>query len=357
MADQEVILITGSNGRVGRSVIKRFEGKYRLVGFDLVAPKQKFHNYEYVFVDLTSDDAIKRGLNYFREKYGSKIASTIHLAKYYNYKSNDYAFYEKVNVEGTERILKALESFQVEQLIFFSTQMVYAPCELGRVINESSLKQPRWSYPRSKMEGEKLIHERCRIQSKVILQAAGCYDEDCHSIPMAHQIQRIYEGDMTGRLFPGCLNHGRAYVHLSDIAEVIWLAVEKRKQLSGEVDLIIGEENTLSYDEMQRIVSRLISGREIVTHSVPKCLAKLGLWLREHLPWVSDSFMKSWMVDIVDDHYALDTTKARIVLGWEAKHSIEDVLPKIVENLKRDPLTWYKRNGLVIPKKLKKQLH
>ena len=43
------------------------------------------------------------------------------------------------------------------------------------------------------------------------------------------------------------------------------------------------------------------------------------------------------MVDIADDHYAVDITRARKLLGWEPQHSLRDTLPKIITALKADP--------------------
>src|SRR3546814_11352706 len=52
------------------------------------------------------------------------------------------------------------------------------------------------------------------------------------------------------------------------------------------------------------------------------------------------------MVDISDDHYELDISRARSLLGWEPKHSLRDTLPRMVEALKADPFGWYRANKL-----------
>ena len=60
-------------------------------------------------------------------------------------------------------------------------------------------------------------------------------------------------------------------------------------------------------------------------------------------------FIKPWMIDLADDHYALDITKARNVLGWEPKQSLRRTLPKMVAALKSDPVKWYRQNKLEPP--------
>jgi hypothetical protein len=55
------------------------------------------------------------------------------------------------------------------------------------------------------------------------------------------------------------------------------------------------------------------------------------------------------MVDMADDHYALDISRARELLDWQPKRSIRATLPKIVQALKDDPLAWYRDNGITPP--------
>jgi len=55
------------------------------------------------------------------------------------------------------------------------------------------------------------------------------------------------------------------------------------------------------------------------------------------------------MIDLADDHFALDITRARTLLGWEPKRSLRDTLPKMIDALKADPLTWYREHKLEVP--------
>jgi dTDP-D-glucose 4,6-dehydratase len=55
------------------------------------------------------------------------------------------------------------------------------------------------------------------------------------------------------------------------------------------------------------------------------------------------------MVDLADDHYALDISRAQNVLGWQPTHSLRDALPKMVGALKTDREKFYKQNKLGEP--------
>ena len=184
----------------------------------------------------------------------------------------------------------------------------------------------------------------------VIMRIAGVYDDFCNSIPLSNQLQRIYEKQLESHVFPGDITHGSSFVHLDDLVEALWKAVEKRKELPAESVFLIGEPVTYSYDFLQKDMGKLLWGKEWKTWKIPKIIAKIGAWLQDKLPFMPESFIKPWMIDIADDHYELDISHAKSVLRWEPKHTVTDTIPKWVEEIKRDPLTWYDKNKLRRPK-------
>lgn len=348
MAEREVVLITGCSGRIGFKACERFSAAYEVVGFDVILAG-KLPDVEFMLVDIASDVSVEEGLRQVKEKYGNKIASVIHLAAYYNFEGGSYENYERITVQGTHRLLKGLQNFQVDQFIFSSTMLVHAPCQVGQRINEDWPVETKWAYPRSKVETEELIRKEHGNIPYLVLRIAGVYDDHCHSIPLSRQIQRIYENQFEGRLFSGDLTHGAAFIHMDDLIEALWVAVQKRKTLPHELVLLIGEEETLSYDDLQKEMAKLIHGKDWKTWRVPKPLAKLGAWSQEHIPFLPKSFIKPWMIDIADDHYALDTARAKQYLGWQASHSLRTTLPIMIRELKNDPRSWYDENKLHLP--------
>lgn len=68
-----------------------------------------------------------------------------------------------------------------------------------------------------------------------------------------------------------------------------------------------------------------------------------------------DPFIKPWMIDRADDHYELDISRARNLLGWEPKHRLPDRLPIIIQKLKENPVKWYKENKLEVPSWLEEE--
>jgi nucleoside-diphosphate-sugar epimerase len=349
--NKSTIIVTGSSGMIGAPLSTMLADTYNTVGFDRAGPPYPPIEVECVSVDLTAEDRIRRALERVRYAYGPRLASVIHLAAYYDFSGEPSPLYDDITVRGTERLLRALHEmqFEVEQFIFSSTMLLHAPSRPGERISEDSPIEPKWDYPRSKAETEQVIRaERGAIPS-VMLRIAGVYDDECHSIPLAHQIQRIYERRLTGRVYPGDVSRGQAYVHLDDTLNAIRLAVEKRRQLAPDTTLLIGEPETLSYDELQRALAWLIHGEEWETHQIPKSIAKTGAWMLDNVPLLEEPFIKPWMVDLADDDYSLDIGRARATLGWEPKHSLGDTLPKMVAALKRDPAAWYHSHDLPLP--------
>lgn len=350
------ILVTGSCGRIGAAVVKRLGQDYRMVGFELLKAFYASASEELVPCDLSSEESVHQAFTHIRNFYGNHLSAVIHLAAYYSFSEEHLELYDKITVEGTRRLLRYLQGFEVDQFIFSSTMLVHAPCEIGQKINEEWPLQPKWAYPRSKVKTERVIHEERGKIPTVILRIAGVYDDECHSIPLANEIQRIYEGRFEAHLFAGDTSHGNSFMHMNDLVEAIAKAVFLRKQLPDELTLLLGEPKVLSYDYLQRRISLLLFNKELKTYSLPKSIAKLGSWVENHTPFVEHPFIKPWMIDVADDHHDLDISKAKSILNWEPKSSLEETLPKMINSLNNDPVAWYHKNGLHMSEHMKKKI-
>ena len=355
-----IILVTGSNGSIGTAVMRRFAGRFDgVVGFDRKAPTPAPEGCVAIAVDITSDDAVRDGLSIVRDHHGTHIASVIHLAAYYDFFGAPSTKYDEITVQGTGRLLRALhaQQFQVEQFVFSSTMLVHKPAEPGEFITEDWPIEPTWAYPESKVRTEQLIRaERAEIPA-VLLRIAGVYDDGCHSIPLAHQIQRINEGDLTSRVYSGSTAHGQSFMHMDDLVDAIVRVVDRRATLPPEIPILLGEPEPLSYDELQHTIARLIRGHSRETVEIPGALApvaKMGAWVLDHVPG-QESFIKPWMIDRANDHYALDITRARTLLDWQPTRSLRETLPKMIASLMADPVAWYRENKLELPKELAKE--
>jgi nucleoside-diphosphate-sugar epimerase len=355
MGERGKIIITGSSGLIGAALAKRLAGKYDVIGFDVKQPPGD-SPVDFYQVDITSDASVRDSLEKMRRQHGDRLASVVHLAAYYDFSGDPSPLYEDITVKGTARLLQMLRGMQVEQFVFSSTMLVHAPTEPGRPINEDSPLEAKWEYPESKIKTERLLLDNHADVPLVILRIAGVYDETGHSIPIAHQIRRIYERELTSRVYPGDTSRGQSFLHLDDLVDAIWRVVERRKELPSELTLLIGEPETISYERLQHTLGELIHGDEQwSTREIPKPIAKAGAWIQDKAPLGGDPFIKPWMIDLADDHYQLDISRAREHLGWEPRHRLLDTLSKMVGVLKQDPVRWYRENKMEVPSDLQKK--
>ncbi len=344
--ERDCILVTGSSGRIGAAFIGRHEKRFTEFAFDREGPPHPPRSADHVIAcDVGSDESVKEALEETRRLGGGRIAAVLHLAAYYDFSGKPSPLYERVTVEGTRRLLRGLQDFEVGLFLFTSTMLVHAPVEPGRLIRESDPLDPSWDYPRSKVATEAVLREERGRIPVLSLRVAGVYDDVCHSIPLAHHIQRIYERNLTGFLFPGDPERGQSFLHMDDLVEAMYLAVLRRAELPPESAVLLGESDVMSFAELQRDLGLLLHGKPWPFVRVPKAFARLGARLQELTPGL-DPFIRPWMIGHADDHYALDLARAKELLGWRPKRSLRETLPVMVAALKADPAKWYEENGL-----------
>lgn len=355
LQNRPIVLITGASGNLGRSVAAVLARDYLLVGFDVRSDDGEF---TVLACDFTADDAVRSALQKFRDTFGSHIASVIHLAAYFDFSGEDDPRYQSVNVEGTRRLLRSLQDFEVEQFVYASTMLVHAPCQPGERIDEHQPVDPRWAYPRSKAAAETVVREERGRISVTVLRLAGVYDEQTTVPTMAHQMARIYERDVQSYFYSGSTLIGQSMLHREDMLDAFRRTVDRRATLPAQAEILVGEADAMGYGALQDELGALMHGQdEWTTVRLPKPVAAVGAWLQAKLePVIPDAvdggeapFIKPFMVAMADDHYALDIRRARELLGWEPRHRLADWLQRMVEVLKKDPAAWYERNGITPP--------
>lgn len=356
-----LVLITGAAGNLGRGLAQSLSDQYRIVGLDRKGSKDlDFPLYE---IDLSSDESVAAALAQVRREHGGSLAAVIHLVAYFDATGKDSPLYRSVNVDGTVRLLKTLQSgFHVDRFVYASTMLVHAPGKPGDLIDETQPFGPQYVYPQSKLEAEEAIRREHGAMPYAILRLAGVYDEQTVVPTLAQQISRIYERDFESYFYSASNQVGQSMLHREDLHEAVRLTLQRRNELPPEVELLIGETEAPGYDALQDEIGKLVHGvQDWPTLRVPKPVAKAGTWVRATLePLVPDAldqgekpFIKPYMIAMSDAHYALDTARAEQLLGWRPRHRLRRSLPAIIEGLKRDPLGWYRAHGMTPPQTLR----
>ncbi len=225
------------------------------------------------------------------------------------------------------------------------------PAEPGKTLNETSPVQAEWKYPESKLAAEQVIREEHGEIPAVVLRIAGVYDEDCHSLPIAQQIRRIYEKQFDSRFFPGNAEHGQSYLHLDDLSECVAQTIEHRDRLTAYETFLIGEEDVMSYEQLQHGIGEALHGEEWPTIRIPKVVAKAGAWVQDKMASGKDDepFIRPWMVDLADQNYPVCAKRALDRLDWVPQHTLRGTLDTMLRRLQQNPRRWYDLNDLPLP--------
>ncbi len=354
-SSRDLVLITGSNGLIGTRLQEALVPDYEVFGLDVEEASGTPDGAHWLECDLTSDASVREALAKVRSEFGPRLASVVHLAAYADFSGEPSPLYRKLTVEGSRRLMQALQELDVEQFVFSSSLLVMQPVtEESEPLTETSPTRGEWAYPQSKIEAEKALQATHGDIPLVILRIAGVYDHECHSLPIGQQIRRIYEKQFESFLFPGNTSHGQPFIHLDDLTACLRAVISRRKKLGAEETFLIAEPTTMSYGALQDRIGELVHSREWPTLRIPKAAARAGAWLQQKLPGV-DPFIKPWMIELADDHYPVEITRARERLEWTPKHFLSDVLPSMVAELKRNPVEWYEKNKLPLPKALQRE--
>ena len=357
-----LIVVTGSSGLIGKRLIKTLTSDYRVVGLDIAAPDT--NDCSHIECDLTDDESVQQAVRKIEQDHGERIASVVHLAAYYDFSGEPSPLYDELTVEGTKRLLRSVKdstadapgagSLKVEQFIFSSSLLVMKPSEDGHPITASSPVEAEWDYPQSKLRAEEVITNEGRGMNTVILRIAGVYDEQCHSIPLAQQMARIHEKQMESYLFPGDKTNGQSFIHLDDVVDCIQATIGRRSELAKQEVFVIGEEDVMTYEELQESLGELLHGKEWPTIRIPATVAKVGAWAKDKMATSEEDspFIKPWMIDLADQNYPVNIHRARELLGWAPQHTLRQTLPAMVRCLQEDPRRWYEINGLPLPDRL-----
>lgn len=354
--DKPIVVITGATGNLGRTLCEVLKRDYRLVGID--RDEDPDAPCDVIEADLTSDASMELAFRKLKESHGTKIASVIHLAAYFDFSGEHSPLYDEVNVEGTRRVLRGLQDFEVGQFVYSGTMLVHEPGQVGESISEETPEDPKWAYPTSKARTEEVIREEARDIPFVLLHLAGLYDDRTAVPTLSQQIARIYERGLKSHMYSGDTGTGQAFIHAEDLQDAVRRVVDRRETLPDDCTILLGEEQAVSYQALQDRIGKLIHGEDRwFTFTVPQQVAKAGAWLETRAePVVPDAydegetpFIKPFMIDMASDHYALDLGRAHELLDWEPKHRIEEDIETIVANLKQDPAGWYHANGITPP--------
>lgn len=317
------VVVTGASGNVGTSLLRALaaDGEVEeIVGLARRRPVHSFPKTEWRSADVARDDLVSlfRGAD-----------CVVHLA-WAIQPSHDLAALRRTNVDGSERVFRAVADAGVPALVYASSVGAYSPGPKDRAVDESwpTDGTPTSFYARHKAEVEALL-DRFQLEQAetrvVRLRPALIFKRG------SGEEQRRY---FLGPLFPRVLARRGALtvvpdipglrfqaVHTQDVAEAYRLAV------AGDAR---GAFNVAAEPVLDAPLLADALGARVVP--VPVAVARQAVaasWRLRLQPTPPGWLDMGLGVPI------MDTSRARDELGWDPRHSsveaIRDVLTGIAE--------------------------
>ena len=281
------VLVTGSAGRVGRTIYITLMNFYDAVGIDTTPCSTA----DYVG-DIRDSKLIAQALE--------GIDVVIHCAALHapHVSLSSEEEFKSINVNATEQL--ALQSIKsgVKHFIFTSTTALYGyastPQGVAGWVNEQVTPQPKSIYHQSKIAAEKALQDIANLFNfpVTVLQMSRCFPEPADLMA-------------TYRLTRG--------VDARDVATAHLQALKKR--LIGFNRFIISGATPFTYSDCQKLYS------------------KPGIIIKEKCPNLAAAFeQRGWSFPSMIDR-VYDSSAAQQQLDWTPKYGFESVLDMLDNNI------------------------
>jgi nucleoside-diphosphate-sugar epimerase len=250
-------------------------------------------------------------------------------------KTHKSSEYYTVNQAGTASLFRALAGLaEAPRVVHVSSLAAAGPSSPGRPRREDDPPRPVSPYGISKLRGElEALGFKDRVPLAVLRIGAlyGPRDEDFLDL-----FRWVRRGVLP--LF-GRRKKSLSLLHVRDAVRAILLAAGTGAP-SGEI-FNIADAGLATWDEMGETAARIL-GRKVVRVRIPDWAAFLGCAAADgvgRLRGRATTLNLGKYEDMKPDNWTADVRKARELLGFESRISLEEGL--------RETLDWYARNGLL----------
>ena len=285
------ILVTGANGFIGKIFLNRLDQqKYNIFAL----AKQDDSNITYsrltkfFFQDISIPFHLDETFDYI---FHFAALNVTHVDKV------SHEAYTLVNVAGTQNLIKAVHT---KKFIFMSTAKVYQ--KTGKVIREDSPVQPEGDYEKSKFAAEEICRHFLKPDQLIILRPVnivGPGQTDKAMLPIF--FKNAMENQPINVFAPR-----QSVLQLLYIDDVLRLFEMLLAQDSVCGVFNLSSQDQISLEDLVLNIVRMTNSRSVIKFS---------------------NLEKAPKGEVIG-------TKAKDILGWEAKVSIEEVLHKFYTSLK-----------------------
>lgn len=258
--------------------------------------------------------------------------AVVHLAAAQHETHLDDEHFQRVNVEGTTRLLQAAANSGVRRFVYGSTIGIYGGCT-GARLDEASPADPGNAYTRTKLRAEVVVRGWTGVPAPTVMRIAETYG------PGDLRLLKLFRAIKRGRFLMIGPGHNRhALVHVDDVARGLLLGVT-RPEAAGETFVLAAGDDLTTHEMVTAIAAAV--GRAVPRLRSPfwpflvaatageKLLKPLGL--RPPLSRRS--------LDFFDKSFVLSIDKAATRLGYVPHHRFVASAGSTAH--------WYEAQGLI----------
>lgn len=286
------IFITGSNGMVGKELVKKLKAKkHTVIEFNKSDNK-----------NILDKIALKKEMK--------KIDIVIHLAALLDGSQKEVW---ETNVIGTKNVIEIAIEKKVKKFIFLSSTGVYG--SFKGLINENTSKKPENDYEKSKAEAENIILNYQEQISVIILRSAMIMGANTYWKNMFNLLKKNYPLPCNGK-------NNFQIIYVKDLVNAIILLLQKGK--SGEIYLISGEEKWNLKQFCETAKKEITKDKNSKINTIPSAVAIiLGKLLKIKI------LNKDNIRHLCKErNYSIEKIKK---LGYKQKYKLKDALNQTIK--------------------------
>ncbi len=327
---RDIALVTGATGFVGSAVARVLESKGLAVRA-LARAESPRRNLEGLGAEVVQGD-MRSAADMARALQG--VRWLFHVAADYRLWAKDPEEIVRNNRQGTEAVMQAALAASVEKVVYTSSvatlSLEHVPADETSPLTEA---EAIGAYKRSKVVAERLVEAMIAehgLPAVIVSPSTPIGPRDVRPTPTGRIIVEAASGRM-----PAFVDTGLNLVHVDDVAEGHWLALEKGR--IGERYILGGQDASLR--EMLAEIARL-SGRKAPTVDLPLAPLYPLAVLAEAIAQLTgkEPFLTRDALKMSRHRMFFSSAKAERELGYQARP-----YPLALA----DALAWFRREGYV----------
>jgi len=322
-----MVLITGSSSLTGKKLVNRLlkDGeKVRCLDFE--KPRDFPEKAEFITGDVLDDDLLKKAC--------SGVDTVFHFMDLKRSDKKGRRYMKKINITGTEKIIRASQKAGVKKFMFLSSYMIYGKTK-AIPIRQDDRKKAATRYGKQKLKAEKICWNNVPKQDMkiTIFRPAVVVGPEVQDPMILITLFMALGMDDANQVY--VYGNGDTRFQLLYPDDFISALVSARER-----DISAGKVYNLGSDNVPTQIEQMIKLKEIakldftIKHLSPKYSKFLSIFFRPFRL----NFLSPEHLNLLKNNIMLDCQRAKKDLDWQPTKDNMEILKETIE--------WYKTDKL-----------